>query len=77
MVPVLSPKPLQGNVGTRLGMAYAGCGMGILIGSPVAGAASHTTVGEFHGAQIWGGATLLLGSALLVFPWLEVKRRKE
>ena len=77
MVPVLSPKTLHGNVGTRLGMAYAACGMGILIGSPVAGAASHTTVGDFRGAQIWGGATILLGSVLLLYPWLVVKRRKE
>ena len=77
MVPVLSPKMLQGNMGTRLGMAYAGYGMGILIGSPIAGAASHTAVGDFHGAQIWGGATILLGSALLIYPWLVVKRRKE
>lgn len=77
MVPVLSPGTLQGKVGTRLGMAYAGCGMGILIGSPIAGAASHTAIGDFRGAQIWGGATLLLGSALLVYPWLVVKRRGE
>lgn len=77
MVPVLSPGTLQGKVGARLGMASAGCRMGILIASPIAGAASRTTVGDFRGAQIWGGATLLLGSALLVDPWLIVKRRKE
>ena len=77
MVPVLSPETLQGRVGARLGMAYAGYGMGILIGSPIAGAASRATAGDFRGAQIWGGATLLLGSALLVYPWLVVKRRKE
>lgn len=28
MVPVLSPGTLQGKVGARLDMAYAGCGMG-------------------------------------------------
>ena len=77
MVPVLSPGTLHGKVGTRLGMAYAGCGMGVLIGSPIAGAASRTTVGDIRGAQIRGGATLLLGLALLVYPWLIVKRRKE
>ena len=68
MVPVLSPGMLQGKVRTRLGIAYAGCGMGVLLGSPIAGAASRTTVGDFRGAQIWGGATVLLSSALLVCP---------
>ena len=74
MVPVLSPETLEGRVGTRLGMAYAACGLGILIGSPIAGAVSRTEAGDFRGAQAWGGVTLLLGSLLLIHPWWMVKK---
>ncbi|CAF9921540.1 MAG: hypothetical protein HETSPECPRED_004578 [Heterodermia speciosa] len=76
MVPVLAPATLDGKVGARLGMAYAACGFGILIGSPVAGAVSRTSGGGFRGAQIWGGGTLLLGAVLLVYPWWTVKKRE-
>ena len=77
MVPVLSPETLEGKVGTRLGMAYGACGLGILIGSPIAGAVSRTEAGDFRGAQAWGGTTLLLGSFLLIYPWWMVKKREK
>ena len=77
MIPVLSPETLEGKVGTRLGMAYAAIGVGILIGSPIAGAVSHTESGDFRGAQAWGGVTLLLGSLLLTYPTLTVKKREK
>lgn len=77
MVPLLIPKGMPGVIGTRLGMAYAGCGFGILIGSPVAGAVSNTREGDFVGAQAFAGTTLVLGAALLVYPWMTVKRNRE
>lgn len=58
MVSMLSPLTLKGQVGTRLGMAFAGCEIGILICSQFPGAVSHTTAGDSRGrtaglAQRW------------------------
>ena len=77
IVPNLSPETLEGKVGTRLGMAYAARGFGILFGSPTAGAVSRTMAGDFRGAQAWGGVTLLLGSFLLTYPLWMVKKREK
>ena len=74
MVPALSPSISM--VGTRLGMAYACSSVGVLIGSPIAGALSNTHQGVFLGAQAWSGATLVLGAILLVYPWVSIAREK-
>lgn len=74
MVPALSPS--LNVVGTRLGMAYACSSVGVLVGSPIAGALSNTPQGVFLGAQVWSGTTLVLGAILLVYPWIFIAREK-
>ena len=74
MVPALSPS--LNVIGTRLGMAYACSSIGVLVGSPIAGALSDTSQGVFLGAQAWGGATLVLGAMLLIYPWVSIAREK-
>ena len=54
--------PDLGTVGTRLGMVTAVCGVGLLVGTPIAGAILDS--GSWIGLQIWAGLLLLL-SALL------------
>ena len=77
MVPVLSPAgAIHETIGTRIGMAWFGFGIGALIGSPIAGALSDTRNGNFTGAQAFGGATLFGGAALLIYPWMVVRRRQ-
>ena len=75
MVPALSPS--LNVVGTRLGMAYACSSVGVLVGSPIAAALSDITDGVFLGAQAWSGVTLVLGSLLLVYPWIFIAREKK
>ncbi|KAI4199319.1 MAG: hypothetical protein LQ350_004701 [Teloschistes chrysophthalmus] len=77
MVPVLAPPgAVQETIGTRLGMSYFGAGIGILVGSPIAGAASKTAQGDFKGAQIFGGLTLLAGAAIMIYPWITIRRQR-
>lgn len=77
MVPVLSPPgAIHETIGTRIGMAWFGFGIGGLIGSPIGGALSDTKTGNFKGAQAFGGATLFGGAALLIYPWMIVRRRR-
>lgn len=77
MVPVLSPPDaIHETIGTRIGMAWFGFGIGGLIGSPIGGAINDPSTGNFKGAQAFGGATLLGGAALLVYPWMVVRRRR-
>lgn len=78
MVPMLSPPTaVHETIGTRLGMAYFGCGMGVLIGSPAAGALVDMQTADFGGAQAWAGGMLFGGAALLGYPWLVLRRRKK
>ena len=77
MVPVLSPPgAIHETIGTRIGMAWFGFGIGALIGSPIGGALSDTKAGNFQGAQAFGGAMLFGGAALLIYPWMVVRRRR-
>ena len=76
MVPELTPpEAVHETIGTRVGMTYFGTGVGLLVGSPIAGAASDTIKGNFLGAQIFGGLALLGGASILIYPWMAVRRR--
>lgn len=77
MVPVLAPDGArQDTIGTRLGMSYFSAGVGLLVGSPIAGAVSNARRGDFVGGQAFGGATLLAGAVMLIYPWMIVRRKR-
>ena len=63
------------TIGTRVGMTYFGAAVGLLVGSPIAGAASDTMKGNFMGAEIFGGLALLGGATILIYRWMVVRRR--
>ncbi|KAJ4993468.1 transporter MCH4-like protein 6 [Stagonosporopsis vannaccii] len=54
------------RVGTRNGMGFAIMGVGTLVGPPVAGALIQSHGGSYLAAQMFGGATVLVGSCVLV-----------
>ena len=70
--PVLSPS--MGVVGTRLGMSWMGSSIGSLIGSPIAGALSNVSSGDFLHAQIFAGVIMVTGTAFLVWPLIAIER---
>lgn len=72
VIPFLNPdKPEQ--IGTRIGMAYAAAGIGVLVGNPIALATVPRDVsivgpGGFLGAQLFMGLCSLVGAAFFVLP---------
>ncbi|KAF2626711.1 MFS general substrate transporter [Macroventuria anomochaeta] len=54
------------RVGTRNGMGFAIMGVGTLVGPPIAGALIQSYGGSYLAAQMFGGATVLIGSCVLV-----------
>lgn len=54
------------KIGTRLGMSFSIAGIGLLIGSPVAGTLLNLNTGHFIPAQVFCGATLMVAFVLLV-----------
>ena len=76
LVPRLSPpEALHETIGTRLGMAYAGCGIGILIGSPIAGALIDLESGNFARGQAFAGAMFFGAALLMAYPSFIVKTK--
>lgn len=69
--------PSLAVLGTRMGMIYAAAGIGVLIGNPIALAASKPEKGQFLGAQLWMGLTALVGSALFVVTARAAWRQKK
>jgi MFS family permease len=64
-------------VGARMGMIWASSAVGILIGSPIAGAVSDPTQGDFLGGQVYSGACLFAAAVLIgVTVWLIHKAAK-
>ncbi|VDC05947.1 unnamed protein product [Peniophora sp. CBMAI 1063] len=68
------------RVGTRMGMAFALGGVGLLIGNPVAGALVNTETGNYVRAQVFNGA-IVMGAAIFMglarvavvgFRWVKV-----
>lgn len=54
------------RVGTRNGMGLAIIGLGTLVGPPIAGALIQSNGGSYLVAQLFGGATVFLGSLVLI-----------
>jgi predicted MFS family arabinose efflux permease len=55
------------ELGVRSGSLYAVSSIGVLIGSPVAGAIVNSQHGGFSGLIIFGGTTMLVGSAFAIW----------
>lgn len=64
------------RVGTRNGMGLAIIGLGTFIGPPIAGALIQSYGGRYLVAQMFGGATILLGSVILVIGRISVTGTK-
>ena len=76
-IPLLSPT--MSVVGTRTGMYWAVAGLGLLIGSPVAGKLivnrSRSTV--FWHLQAFAGCSMVVGTALLIYPMIYVAKQRK
>ena len=70
--------PSLSVVGARMGMIWATSAIGVLIGSPIAGAISDPTRGDFLGGQAYSGACLFAAAVLVgVTVWLLEKAKRE
>ena len=65
--------PDMSRVGTRMGMSFSFAGIGMLVGSPCAGAIRSSAAG-FVGLEIFCGVTVLAGAAALVMSQLVYRR---
>ncbi|KAH9992527.1 MFS general substrate transporter [Russula compacta] len=54
------------KVGTRLGMSFGICGIGVLIGSPVGGALLNLHTGHFLHAQLFGAVVMMISCGCLM-----------
>ena len=68
--PVLSPS--MNVIGTRMGMGWMFGGVGVLIGSPIAGALADVQKAQFAPAQGFAGSMLAAGSLCLIVPLIAV-----
>lgn len=76
IIPLLCPS--ISVIGTRTGMYWAVAGLGVLIGSPVAGAliiSGPSGVVWWH-LQVFSGLCMVLGAVLLVYPSIHVTRQR-
>src|SRR5207302_1032109 len=76
IVPHLTPS--VGLIGTRTGMLWASVGLGMLIGSPIAGAIIENGDGNNHWwrAQLFASVSMSVSTVFFVYPALYVRRRK-
>ena len=65
--------PDRSRVGTRMGMAFGFAGVGMLVGSPIAGTVRRSASG-FVGLEVFCGATVLSGAVALVASQLAYRR---
>ena len=64
--PTLAPS--SSVIGTRLGMSWSVAGLGILVGTPIAGALVDVNTAHFLPAQIRGGSVMAAGGLCLLGP---------
>jgi MFS family permease len=66
------------HFGQRMGMCFVFMAVGSLVGTPVTGTiiGSRNADGNWNGARIWAGTTILLGGFLMVASRWRVSRRK-
>ena len=65
--------PDMSRVGTRMGMSFSFAGLGMLVGSPIAGAVRTSSAG-FVGLDVFCGATVLAGAAAMLMSQLAYRR---
>ena len=63
-------------IGTRLGMSWSTAALGILIGTPVAGALVDADTAYFVNAQIFAWVMMTAGALCLVWPLIVAVRYK-
>ncbi|RFU23897.1 hypothetical protein B7463_g12440, partial [Scytalidium lignicola] len=75
IVPLLSPSP--GVIGTRTGTLWAGVGIGMFIGSPIAGALIKESSSGIHWwrMQLFAALCMTLSSFFFIYPTIYVRRR--
>ena len=71
--------PSLAVLGTRMGMIYAAAGVGVLIGNPVALAATNACEGRtgFLGAQLWMGLCSLVGAMFFTVTAIAAYRQRK
>ncbi|OKL64269.1 hypothetical protein UA08_00935 [Talaromyces atroroseus] len=76
MVPLFCPS-LQ-VIGTRTGMFWAGVGIGVLIGCPVAGVLIDVKAAEIHWwqLQVFAGAIMTAGTLSFIYPVIQVRKTR-
>ncbi|EED21454.1 MFS monocarboxylate transporter, putative [Talaromyces stipitatus ATCC 10500] len=77
MVPLFSPSIEV--IGTRVGMFWAGVGVGVLIGSPIAGAMVDLQPGDIQWwrLQVFSGVLMAAGALCFVYPVLYVRKKTQ
>lgn len=65
------------KAGTRIGMIFTIVSIAALTGSPLAGKLVEVTDGGYLAMQIWGGSSMLLGTALLCVAKVMSDREKK
>jgi MFS family permease len=55
------------DFGTRLGMSFAVCSVGVLIGAPIGGALISRMQGDFLGVQLFAGSCIVTGAVTAIF----------
>ena len=75
-IPLLSPT--MSVVGARTGMYWAVAGLGLLIGSPVAGKLIVSDSGSpvYWHLQVFAGCSMIMGTALLIYPMIYVAKQR-
>jgi len=64
--PLLVPSPEV--MGTRLGMSWSAAAIGVLVGTPIAGALVDIETGNFLHIQIFSAVMMTVGALCLVYP---------
>lgn len=65
------------KAGTRIGMIFTIVSIAALTGSPLAGKLVEVTGGDYLATQMWGGSSMLLGTALLCAAKIAGRRSKK
>ncbi|KAA8649630.1 uncharacterized protein ATNIH1004_002301 [Aspergillus tanneri] len=69
--------PDLGKVGTWMGMSFSFAGLGLLIGSPIAGAILDDEGGSYIGPQCFSAATIMAGTMMMCcLRWLKFREGK-